>query len=212
MDAEKETFVIDGKSEYIITHAKKRKMIEFLFFLFWAALGSIFIVIGSIFSNQSVALRIVSIVAGSIIVLIFFESFFSKLTNKIVLDDKMIKTRSYFFWTTLNLDEITSIEIEKKASEIMKKDATQRITILKINSVNSYILYPIYRFTAKEAENIVEIIKLYYRANIGSELKEVSLTNDSETKTVSGEMSEAMIDSQIPPRVESFEVEDEKEG
>lgn len=214
---DKNEIIVDGKSEMIITHSKKRILIELLFFLFWAAIGIALIVFGSLLISESLGLRIPIIVIGSLILIIFFESFLAKLTNRIILNQEEIKTRVFIRWFSLAWSEIDTIEIEKRASSVMKRDRSPRTIMMKFTSNGEYrILYPLFRFVADEAENIVVLIKEYYKANRGIELnekavnfsgeKELDSSNDSdENRSFNPEQD---IESQIPPRVEDYEIED----
>ncbi len=210
--------IVDGKSEMIITHSKKRILIELAFFLFWSAIGTTLIVFGSKFIySAELGLGIPMIVIGSFFVVIFFDSFLSKLTNRIILNQNGIQTRVHIGWSSLSWKEIEALEIEKRASSLMKNDRSSRITILKIVSNNEkQIIYPMFRFHAIESENIVSLIKEYFKINRDIELNEKTIkfsgndefepTNNSDKNHSSN--LEDKIESQIPPRVEDYEIDD----
>ncbi len=215
---DKNEITVDGKSEMIITHTKKRILIELVFFLFWGGIGIALIVFGSMLVEISnLGLGIPMIIIGSFIFIIFFESFLSKLTNKIILNKGEIKTRAFIRWFSLSWSEIESFEIEKRASSVLRSNWSSRITIMKIISTSEkQILYPLYRFNAAEAENIVILIKDYFKANRGIELNEKTIKfsgkKEFEPSSDSDENHslnlEKDIESQIPPRVKEYEIED----
>ena len=203
--------IIDGKSEMIITHSKNRILIELLFFIFWAAIGTALIVVGSILVEESLGLRIPSIVIGSLIIIIFFESFLARLTNKIILKEDEIKTRIFFSWESLPWSEIQTIEVEKRSPDILNSRKPPRITILKFFADGEEaLIYPMFRFIPSEAENIIDLIKAYFKANRGIELNE-KIINFAKGKNADEQAAslEEEIESQIPPKVEDYEVEDE---
>ena len=203
--------IIDGKSEMIIAHSKNRILIELLFFIFWAAIGTALIVVGSILVEESLGLRIPSIVIGSLIIIIFFESFLARLTNKIILKEDEIKTRIFFSWESLPWSEIQTIEVEKRSPDILNSRKPPRITILKFFADGEEALvYPMFRFNPSEAEKIIDLIKAYFKANRGIELNE-KIVNFAKGKNADEQAAslEEEIESQIPPKVEDYEVEDE---
>lgn len=216
---DKYEIIVDGQSELIITHSKKRILIEIAFFLFWAAIGITLIVFGSrLVGFSELGLGIPMIIIGIFFVIVFFESFLAKLTNKIILNQKGIKTRIFIKWYSLSWIEIDAFEIEKRASSVMRSNWSSRITIMKIiSNSGDQILYPLFRFTVDEAENIVILIKDYFKANRGIELnekiikfsgkKEFEPTNDSDENH--SLRIENEIESQVPPRVEEYEIEDD---
>lgn len=211
---EKEQIIIDGQSEIIITHSKKKKINDILLFIIWTLIGSFFVVVGILLKNQSIYLRILSIVAGSILIISFFESFLVKLTNKIILNPLEIRMRNIFKWNTMSWDKITSIELDKKSSTTRKNEIRKRITIMKINGLDDeFILYPLFKFSTHEADNIVELIKGYYNIIRNVDLNEIIIGAEKEitNTTESPEELEEKLNLQIPLRVEDYEIEERKE-
>ncbi|NHJ04342.1 MAG: hypothetical protein EAX90_05935 [Candidatus Heimdallarchaeota archaeon] len=210
---EEEQIIIDGQSEMVITHSKKKKINDILLFVIWTLIGSFFIVVGILLTNQSIFLRILSIVAGSILIISFFESFLVKLTNKIILNPVEIRMRNIFRWNTMSWDKITSIELDKKSSTSRNNEIRKRITIIKINGLDDeFILYPLFKFSANEADNIVELIKGYYNIIRNVDLDEIIIGAEKEitSTTESPEDLEQRLNLQIPLRVEDYEIEEER--
>jgi len=208
---EEKQIIIDGKSEIIITHSKKKKINDILLFILWTLIGSFFIVVGILLKNQSLFLRILSIIVGSILIISFFESFLVKLTNKIILNPVEIRMRNFFRWNALSWDKVSSIELDTKSSTTRKNEIRKRITIMKINGLDDeYILYPLFKFTANEADNIVDLIKGYYKIIRNIDLDEIIIGSEKEitnTAELPDELEERL-DLQIPLRVEEYEIEE----
>ena len=217
---DKNEIIVDGKSEMIITNSKKAILIELLFFIFWSAIGIALIVFGSIqIGWSSLGFGIPMIIIGIFIVIIFFESFLSKLTCRILLNQDGIKTRVFIKWLSLSWSEIDAIEIDKRATTILKSNWSPRITQMKFFSKDEErITYPLIRFAKDDAENTVVLIKDYFKANRGIDLKEktVTFSGKAELEPVSNSDEnnslklETDIESQIPPRVEDYEIDDDK--
>jgi len=208
---EEKQIIIDGKSEIIITHSKKKKINDILLFILWTLIGSFFIVVGILLKNQSLFLRILSIIVGSILIISFFESFLVKLTNKIILNPVEIRMRNFFRWNALSWDKVSSIELDTKSSTTRKNEIRKRITIMKINGLDDeYILYPLFKFAANEADNIVDLIKGYYKIIRNIDLDEIIIGSEKEitnTAELPDELEERL-DLQIPLRVEEYEIEE----
>ncbi|HUT81653.1 MAG TPA: hypothetical protein VMZ29_10675 [Candidatus Bathyarchaeia archaeon] len=189
----------------IFQHSIKRKIIELSFFLLFLAIGVILIVFGAIFKDQGLFFRISLIIIGSIIAVVYFESFLSVLVNKIILSEKGINFRSYFNWHFIDWKQLSSIEYEERRARFSKTEnqPTRIINLeFKIDENNRY-LFPIYKFRAKEAEQIVNVIQLIYHEIHG---------NKQELPTKKGKdspISDQEIDAQIPPKVDDSEIESE---
>lgn len=170
---------IDEETEVIVTHSKRSKTKELIACIFWSIIGIGFIVIGAILVDESILLRIVAILAGSLLFLIFLESYISKLTNKIIINQEEIKFRRLFKWEKLSWDNVKSIEVEKRSTAFKRNENNQKLIILKlIADEENCILFPLHRFDREEADKILDLIKLYYRKHCGSELEENIVPNE----------------------------------
>ncbi|MBN1330422.1 MAG: hypothetical protein JXA54_13190 [Candidatus Heimdallarchaeota archaeon] len=189
----------------IYQHSNKRKIIELSFFLFFLLIGIILILFGAIFTDQGLFFRISLIVIGSIITVIYLESFLSVLMNKIVISEKGIDFRSYFNWHFIDWKELIAIEYEERRIRFHKsEEQSARITNLEFKlAENKIYLFPIYKFRAKEAEQIVNSLQSIYHEIHGKNpevspkiIKELPITDDE-------------INAQIPPKVEDSEIEND---
>jgi len=197
----------------IIRHSTKRKITEFVFLLMFLAVGTIAIVFGAVFKDQTLFFRITLIIFGSIVLLIYLESFVSIMTCKIVISPEGIRHRSYFIWSEFKWDEITSIEIEKKNTRVTKGEKISKFTLVKlITEDEKSDLFALFRFRVKETEQIVEIISSSFTESQGKELNIVeskSSKEEKEQRISEKPITAEEIDSQIPPKVENFEVAEE---
>jgi len=92
------------------------------------AVGTIAIVFGAVFNDQSLFFRITLIIFGSVVLLIYLESFVSIMMCTIVLSSEGIRLRSYFRWDELKWDEISSIELERKNARLTKGEKISKFT------------------------------------------------------------------------------------
>ncbi|MEA2071295.1 MAG: hypothetical protein U9O98_08395 [Asgard group archaeon] len=198
--------IIDGQSKYVLTHTKKSKIKESLIFIFWFFVGAAAIVLGALLSSQSWFLRIIIMLLGVSFIFIFGESFFSKISNKIILTKDSIKTRNYIFWEEILWKNVSSIQVEKSKRSLFGADESKRPTILEITTEeNDAIIYPLYKFPTEEAESIVNIITTYLEENQNVVLKESA--NDNQLTNIKQYTEEEIIE-QIPPRVTEEELEE----
>lgn len=197
----------------IIRHSRKRKLTELVFLLMFLAVGTIAIVFGAVFNEQSLFFRITLIIFGSIVLIIYSESFVSIMMCTIILTQEGIRLRSYFSWSEFKWTEITSIEIEKKNTRVTKGEKISKFTLLELIAEDEQsILFALFRFRVKETEFIVELIRASFSESQGKELNIIeSKTSKEEKEQRKSEKSLTAdeIDSKIPPKVEDFEVEEE---
>ncbi|NHK30007.1 MAG: hypothetical protein FK730_01560 [Asgard group archaeon] len=197
----------DKDDQKIIRHSKYRKIIELLILLVFSIIGIGAIVVGSIFNEQSYFFRIALIIIGIVIVILFFESFLTILTNQIILTSKEIKFRKYFSWKVILWDEITSLEMTKRSTRFKKEVFKPRFVNLIFNTkTKEPIYYSLIRFRTNEAFMIVEIIKEQYQKVKNKTLVELNTTDFNKK---SEPISEHDISKQIPPKVEDFELDDD---
>ncbi len=195
-------------NQKIIRHSRKRRLTEFVFLLMFLAVGTIAIVFGAVFNDQSLFFRITLIIFGSVVLLIYLESFVSIMMCTMVLSSEGIRLRSYFSWDELKWDEISSIELERKNARLTKGEKISKFTILElITEDEKSILFALFRFRVKETEHIVELIKASFSESQGKELNIVESKSSKEEKEQPLTVEE--IDSKIPPKVENFEVDEE---
>ncbi|MHA1155969.1 MAG: hypothetical protein ACTSQK_07660 [Candidatus Heimdallarchaeota archaeon] len=198
-------------NQKIIKHSRKRKLTELIFLLMFLAVGTIAIVFGAVFNDQTLFFRITLIIFGSIVLIIYLESFVSIMMCTIVLSPKEIRFRSYFSWSEFNWDEITSIEIEKKNIRATKGKKISKFTLLElIAEDDKTVLFALFRFRVKETEQIVELIRASFSESQGKELNIVESKSSKEEEQSTSEIPLTVdeIDSKIPPKVEDFEVEE----
>ncbi|MHA1587091.1 MAG: hypothetical protein ACTSUW_07085 [Candidatus Heimdallarchaeota archaeon] len=198
-------------NQKIIKHSRKRKLTELIFLLMFLAVGTIAIVFGAVFNDQTLFFRITLIIFGSIVLIIYLESFVSIMMCTIVLSPKEIRFRSYFSWSEFNWDEITSIEIEKKNTRATKGKKISKFTLLElIAEDDKTVLFALFRFRVKETEQIVELIRASFSESQGKELNIVESKSSKEEEQNTSEIPLTVdeIDSKIPPKVEDFEVEE----
>ncbi len=197
----------------IIRHSRKRKLTELVFLLMFLAVGTIAIVFGAVFNEQSLFFRITLIIFGSIVLIIYSESFVSIMMCTIILTQEGIRLRSYFSWSEFKWTEITSIEIEKKNTRVTKGEKISKFTLLELIAEDEQsILFALFRFRVKETEFIVELIRASFSESQGKELNIIeSKTSKEEKEQRKSEkpLTADEIDSKIPPKVEDFEVEEE---
>jgi hypothetical protein len=197
----------------IIQHSRKRRLTEFVFLLMFIAIGTIAIVFGAVFNEQSKFFRITLIIFGSVVFLIYLESFISIMMCKIVISPDELRFRSYFSWKKNKWSEIASIEIEKKKTRTTKGEKITKFTMLEIITTDGIsTLFPLFRFRVQETELIVDLIKESYEENQGKNLSitEISRSKDAEMpKEAEKPITDEEIESQIPPKVEDFEVGEE---
>lgn len=199
--------IIDKDNQKIINHSQYRKIVELIILIVFSAIGIGAIVVGSIFDEQSYFFRASLIIIGIVIIILFFESFLTIITNRIILTSKTIKFRRYFSWKTIDLENIALFEIEKRSTRFSRDSATPRFVNLIIKSkTKEPIYYSLTRFRTNEAYTIVETIKTHYQENKNEALIEL---NSPEINNQSNLISEQDISKQIPPKVEDFELEDD---
>ena len=200
-------------NQKIIRHSRKRKLTELVFLLMFLAVGTIAIVFGAVFNDQTLFFRITLIIFGSIVLIIYLESFVSIMMCTIVLSPKEIRLRSYFSWSEFKWAEITTIEIEKKNTRVTKGKKISKFTLLELIAENEKsVLFALFRFRVKETEHIVELIRASFSESQGKELDIVeSKSSEEEKKQRKSEkpLTVSEIDSKIPPKVEDFEVDEE---
>ena len=153
------------------------------------------------------------IIFGSIVLIIYSESFVSIMMCKIVLTQEGIRLRSYFRWSEFKWAEITSIEIDKKNTRVTKGEKISKFTLLELIAEDEQsILFALFRFRVKETEFIVELIRESFSESQGKELNIIdSKTSKEEKEQRKSEkpLTADEIDSKIPPKVEDFELEEE---
>lgn len=196
----------------IIRHSRRRRITELVFLLMFLAVGTIAIVFGSVFNTQTVFFRVTLIIFGSVVLLIYSESFTSIIMCKIIIDSEGIKLRSYFKWSELKWAEISSIEIEKKNTRVAKGEKIAKYTLLElIDFDENSILFALFRFRVKETEQIVEIIRESFAKSQGKELSitEIKISKDEAPVKSKEPITVEEIESQIPPKVEDFEVDED---
>jgi hypothetical protein len=202
-----------NNDQKIIQHSRKRKITELIFLLMFLAVGTIAIVFGAVFDTQTIFFRVTLIIFGSIVLLIYSESFVSIMMCKIIIDSDGIYLRSYFAWSELKWAEISSIEIQKKNTRVLKGEKIAKYTLLELIGINEeVILFALFRFRVKETEQIVEIIKESFAKSQGKELNIIeTITSKEEKAQAKSEkpLTSEEIESQIPPKVEDFEVGEE---
>lgn len=200
-------------NQKIIRHSRKRKLIELVFLLMFLAVGTIAIVFGAVFNEQSLFFRITMIIFGSIVLIIYSESFVSIMMCTIVLTQEGIRLRSYFSWSEFKWAEITSIEIEKKNTRVTRGEKISKFTLLELIAEDEQsILFALFRFRVKETEHIVELIRASFSESQGKELniiKSKTTKEEKEQRKSEKPLTTEEIDSKIPPKVEDFEVEEE---
>jgi len=197
----------------IIRHSRKRRLTEFVFLLMFLAIGILAIVFGAVFNEQSIFFRVTLIIFGSVVFLIYLESFISIIMCKIILNPEELRLRSYFIWKERKWSEIVSIEIAKKSTKTARGEKVSKFTLIEIISEDeSSILFPLFRYKLPETELIVDIIKKSYEKNQGKKLSitEVSKSKNEEILQLSEKtLTAEEIDAQIPPKVEDYEVGEE---
>lgn len=200
-------------NQKIIRHSRKRKLTELVFLLVFLAVGTIAIVFGAVFNDQSLFFRITLIIFGSIVLIIYLESFVSIMLCSIVLSPEGIRLRSYFRWSEFKWAEITSIEIEKKNTRVTTGKRIPKFTLLELIAKNDEsVLFALFRFRVKETEHIVELIRASFSESQGKELNIVESKSSKEEKEQHKSekpLTADEIDSKIPPKVKDFEVEEE---
>ena len=207
---------INGKSEFVFTHSKRKRTVDIIQFVFWALIGLAFIIIGIVLQYQNLFLRITLIVAGTILIFTFLESFIAKFTNKIILNSKTMKMRDIIKWNEIAWENIISIELDRRETKSKDGELKKRVTMMKINtSDEDYILYPLFKYTAEDSNSIVEMILVYYEQNKGVSLDEKTMGEEKTKERFVEETPEELeerINLQIPQRVQDFElVEETKE-
>ena len=207
--------IIDGKSEFVFIHSKRKRIADITQFVFWTLIGLAFIIIGIVLQSQSLFLRITLIVAGTILIFTFLESFIAKFTNKIILDSENLKMRDIFKWKQVSWKEIESIELDRRESRSKDGEVKKRVTMMKVNIGNDdFLLYPLFKYTADDSNTIVEMILAYFEQNKGVSLDEKRLGESNEKERFIKETPEEFeerINLQIPQRVQDFEIEEETE-
>ena len=151
------------------------------------------------------------IIFGSIVLLIYSESFVSIMMCTIVLTPEGIRLRSYFRWDEFNWAEITSFELEKKNTRVTRGKKTSKFTLMELIIKNDEsVLFALFRFRVKETEQIVELIRASFSESQGKELNivESKSSKEEEQSTSEKPLTVEEIDSKIPPKVEDFEVEE----
>jgi hypothetical protein len=175
--------------------------------ILFATIGIGAIIVGSIFNNESLFFRIALILLGSIILILFSESFISLLTNRIELTSSEIKLRRYFKWNIVAWADITTFEIEKRTPQF-SRSSLPRYLSLHIKSIyQKDIIFPLQRFRSHEALTIIDTIKDKYENITKKVLADVHPPIEVDDKPI----TEEEISKQIPPKVEEFELEDNEE-
>lgn len=200
-------------NQKIIRHSRKRKLTELVFLLMFLAVGTIAIVFGAVFNDQSLFFRITMIIFGSIVLLIYSESFVSIMMCTIALTPEGIRLRSYFRWDEFNWAEITSIELEKKNTRVTRGKKISKFTLMELITKNDEsVLFALFRFRVQETEQIVELIKTSFSESQNKELNIIETESSKEEKEQSKSekpLTIEEINSKIPPKVEDFEVDEE---
>lgn len=200
-------------NQKIISHSRKRKLTELVFLLMFLAVGTIAIVFGAVFNDQSLFFRITMIIFGSIVLLIYSESFVSIMMCTIALTPEGIRLRSYFRWDEFNWAEITSIELEKKNTRVTRGKKISKFTLMELITKNDEsVLFALFRFRVQETEQIVELIKTSFSESQNKELNIIETESSKEEKEQSKSekpLTIEEINSKIPPKVEDFEVDEE---
>ena len=200
-------------NQKIISHSRKRKLTELVFLLMFLAVGTIAIVFGAVFNDQSLFFRITMIIFGSIVLLIYSESFVSIMMCTIALTPEGIRLRSYFRWDEFNWAEITSIELEKKNTRVTRGKKISKFTLMELITKNDEsVLFALFRFRVQETEQIVELIKTSFSESQNKELNIIETESSKEEKEQSKSekpLTIEEINSKMTPKVEDFEVDEE---
>ncbi len=200
-------------NQKIIRHSRKRKLTELVFLLMFLAVGTIAIVFGAVFNDQSLFFRITMIIFGSIVLLIYSESFVSIMMCTIALTPEGIRLRSYFRWDEFNWAEITSIELEKKNTRVTRGKKISKFTLMELITKNDEsVLFALFRFRVQETEQIVELIKTSFSESQNKELNIIETESSKEEKEQSKSekpLTIEEINSKMTPKVEDFEVDEE---
>ena len=204
------SILVTRDNQKIIRHSRKRKLTELVFLLMFLAVGTIAIVFGAVFNDQSLFFRITMIIFGSIVLLIYSESFVSIMMCTIVLTPEEILLRSYFRWDEFNWAEITSIELEKKNTRVTRGKKISKFTLMELITKNDEsVLFALFRFRVQETEQIVELIKTSFSESQNKELNIIETESSKEEKEQSKSekpLTVEEVNSKIPPKVEDFEV------
>ncbi len=194
---------IDGTKTF--QHSTKRRIIELSLFLFFLAVGILIIIFGAVFTDQGLFFRISLIIIGSIITILYLESFLSTINNKIILSKEGLKFRSYFNWQYIEWKNLQSIEYEERQARFPKKEIQKTRIInleFKLNE-NDKLTFPIHKFRVKEAEQIIsELQKIYHEMHGKKHEKSTEIKNKTP-------ITDEEIDAQIPPKVDDSEIESE---
>jgi len=183
--------IIDGKNEVTIKHSQSKILMETLYFIFWIAVGCLSIVVGALTVNQSLAFRIIFMVLGVGFVLLFLVPFLSVLLNKLILTETEIRVRNYFKWETLAWSNLSLIQLERRSQSLTQTDDIPKTTLVEFVPEDDTVplLFPLFRYKAEEAEQIVDIIKEYFQKNQGIALNEKIIKSKKDLE-IEGEKSE----------------------
>lgn len=184
--------IIDGKNEVTIKHSQSKILMETLYFIFWIAVGCLSIVVGVLTVNQSLAFRIIFMVLGVGFVLLFLVPFLSVLLNKLILTETEIHVRNYFKWETLAWSNLSLIQLERRSQPLTKINDIPKTTLVEFVPKDDTVplLFPLFRYKAEEAEQIVDIIKEYFQKNQGVALNEKIISSKKDLEVEEEEPSE----------------------